>query len=419
MSIELNAEQTKALETIEDWYNNGEQVFRLFGCAGSGKTTLSRFIPSALNLDTYYYSAYTGKATNVLRSKGCRPAHTLHSLVYGAPLSRKKRLNTIREYIEANPDEHDIIKELKKELEQLKRDIALYGDLDWVLNEESPLTEAELVILDEVSMVNDQMADDILRYGCKILVLGDPEQLPPIHGEGAFTRVQPDVLLKEVQRFESMSYIDQLATRVRLSDDRSLGLIPGDLKSERDWIKYDQVLCWRRNTRWTVIDYIRTVLGRPPGIPVKDDRIICLSNNKTLQVFNGQTFTVLDVKPSQNNYDDEVLLHLEDEQGVYRVIDAYLAGFQGLKAEKTAESKRLGSSNDSTGLFTFSNALTVHKAQGSQYGSVLIMDETASLIAMTAKRASDREAVTAARRWLYTAVTRAENTVTIHKMRRR
>jgi exodeoxyribonuclease V len=185
-------------------------------------------------------------------------------------------------------------------------------------------------------------------------------------------------------------------------------------------MKYDQILCWRRATRWTVINYLRTVLGRPPGRPVEGDRIICLANNKTLQIFNGQAFTVTDVKPSPNDYDDEVLLHLEDEMGVRRVIDGYLAGFEGLKAEKAAESKRLGAVNDTTGLFTFANALTVHKAQGSQWSSVLIMDETSPLIAMNCKMgASHEEAVTAARRWLYTAVTRAEKTVTIHRMRRR
>ena len=70
----------------------------------------------------------------------------------------------------------------------------------FLLNEQSLLRDADLLVLDEVSMVGHEMAADLLAFGKPILVLGDPGQLPPIKGEGAFTRGEPDVMLTEIHR---------------------------------------------------------------------------------------------------------------------------------------------------------------------------------------------------------------------------
>ena len=70
----------------------------------------------------------------------------------------------------------------------------------FVLNSQSLVRDCDLIVLDEVSMVGEEMANDLLAFGKPILVLGDPGQLPPIHGEGAFTNVAPDVMLDEIHR---------------------------------------------------------------------------------------------------------------------------------------------------------------------------------------------------------------------------
>ena len=85
----------------------------------------------------------------------------------------------------------------------------------FLLNEQSLLRDAELIVLDEVSMVGDDMARDLLAFGKPILVLGDPGQLPPIKGEGAFTEAQPDVMLTEIHRQAAESAIIRLATMAR------------------------------------------------------------------------------------------------------------------------------------------------------------------------------------------------------------
>ena len=85
----------------------------------------------------------------------------------------------------------------------------------FVLNEQSIVRDAALIVLDEVSMVGDEMARDLLAFGKPILVLGDPGQLPPIKGEGAFTKAQPDVMLTEIHRQAGESAIIRLATMAR------------------------------------------------------------------------------------------------------------------------------------------------------------------------------------------------------------
>ena len=84
-----------------------------------------------------------------------------------------------------------------------------------MLNEQSIVRDAELIVLDEVSMVGEEMARDLLAFGKPILVLGDPGQLPPIKGDGAFTRDAPDVMLTEIHRQAGESAIIRLATLAR------------------------------------------------------------------------------------------------------------------------------------------------------------------------------------------------------------
>ena len=68
---------------------DGPQLFRLFGYAGTGKSTLARHL--AENVEgLVVFAAFTGKAALVMRSKGCVGARTIHSLIYRAT-ERKPR----------------------------------------------------------------------------------------------------------------------------------------------------------------------------------------------------------------------------------------------------------------------------------------------------------------------------------------
>src|SRR5512139_2235245 len=158
--------QQQALTVVAEWLkakpgsNGTPQVFRLFGYAGTGKTTLARHIADEADGEVRF-AAFTGKAASVMRGKGCRGATTIHSLIYRA-----------RESGEEIPS--------------------------FDLWEEAPASKASLIIIDECSMVDAELGKDLLSFGVPLLVLGDPAQLPPIttgaNGGGFFTEHEPDVM---------------------------------------------------------------------------------------------------------------------------------------------------------------------------------------------------------------------------------
>lgn len=374
----LTDEQQRALGAIGDWYaaDTMDRPFYLAGPAGTGKTTLAKEVAAALMIYDVQFAAYTGKAASVLRGKGCNPAGTLHSLMYKPQKTAKG-------------------------LEFVLRD-----------REDSELGEADLLILDEVSMVDRELAADVESFGVPILVLGDPGQLEPIAGEGHYTSRKPDVELAEAHRFYIDGPVGRVATAVRQSTDTSLGLEPGDLvkHSVELAMEHDQILCWRNATRWMAIEKIRARLGRPAGVPVAGDRIMCLTNNRDLGVFNGEQFTVKTAMNSGTVWD----MFVTDDSGNERHVFVLDIGFT---QQGQASVKQYLGGRGPFMYATFSQAITVHKAQGSQWDSVYVVNEARALGRMEQSRGDRTAAITSARRWMYTAATRAAERITITEPR--
>ncbi len=176
-------EQSTAIRQIVEWYKSGRQEFYLAGYAGVGKSTVAAIaieeLKAKCRVKSVRTAAYTGKAASVLRKKGVPDAQTIHSLIYLPVVDEES------------------------------------GDLRFIVSEESPAADADLIVLDECSMVNADIAKDLRSFGKKILVMGDPGQLPPINGEGAFTSREPDLFLREIHRQAADSPIIELATLAR------------------------------------------------------------------------------------------------------------------------------------------------------------------------------------------------------------
>ena len=407
-AVQLTEEQQNAIEAIRYWYESGYvrdagTPFRLFGAAGTGKTTLAKHIGAALGIEPVF-GAYTGKAAHVLRRKGV-PATTIHSALYTPSHNRELRIKLdelrreLAEWEMSGAPRTTIgeqVTDLAAEIEQLEREMRKPS---FEFNPDGAWTHADLIVLDEVSMVNAKMAADIERLGVPVLVLGDPCQLPPIDGGGYYTDATPDVLLEQVHRQALESPVLRLATEVREGADWRSARQPVSLAKA---MEADQVLCWKNSTRWALIEKMRSKRGWDPERPVAGDRIMCLVNNKDIGVFNGQQFAVREAIPPGLR-EDAWRLVADDDEGGQRELLAHPEGFQGLVQEKRAKDT-FRAYRGEVGLFTFADVITCHKAQGSEWDHVYVVDQTHQ---MTRSSSAEKRA------WMYTALTRASEKVTI------
>jgi exodeoxyribonuclease-5 len=337
-------------------------VFRLFGWAGTGKSTLA--VHLAKGVGKVVFAAFTGKAALVMRKRGCHGASTIHSLIY-------------------------ILVEEKG------------GEPRFVLNPDSEIADADLVVIDEVSMVGAELAKDLLSFGKKVLVLGDPFQLPPVKDAGFFTNVDPDIMLTEIHRQAADNPIIRMSMKIREGGGLDYGTY-GESKVIRaadvdrsEVLGADQLLCGKNATRILYNDRVRALRGLPERMPVNGDRLVCLRNNKQKNLLNGQLWTVAEVK-SKGRGDMELLLDPEDA-GNHKadvLVFTHEKWFQGREEEFDWNIRRRYDE------FYFGYCLTVHKSQGSQWDSVYLFDESSAF-------RDDRD------RHLYTAVTRAAERITV------
>ena len=401
--MELSGQQQRAKQAVDRWMEHGtgeQKVFRLFGYAGTGKTTIARQL--AGELSGVKFACFTGKAASVLRSKGCPDATTIHSLVYRPRDKSRVRLLELQEKLEQLVDkglgEHEAANELRSKMSE-ERESLRQPAFD--LNEDSELRGSSLLVLDEVSMVGFRIAHDLLSFEVPILALGDPAQLPPVGDGGFFTNADPDVLLTEVHRQAEGSPVLHLATLARGGGELPLGqygesavVVQGSTSLEQVAHDYDQVICGTNRKRHFLNRGIRNVLGFNSVLPEVGDRLIALRNYHEQDVLNGSQWEVCD--SSVEDDDAMALLIKERETGRRAYVRAHRHFFEGRESELSPWDHKKALA------FDFGYAVTCHKAQGSQWDRVFIVDESQTFGAD-------------ARRWLYTAVTRAAKRVTVSR----
>lgn len=369
--------QWAAARAILAWYKGGKatpQVFYLAGYAGVGKSTIYKLVIELLRsecgLRNYITCAFTGKAANVLRRKGNPEAMTIHGAVY------------------------------------IPVEDPLTGKVTFIKNTLGPAALADLIGLDECSMVGDDIGADLMSFGKKILVMGDPGQLPPLSGEGFFTRREPDVFLTEIHRQAADSPIIRLATLARQGEPLPLGswdgceVLPMNLTTQKAVYREDtQVIVGVHKVRWAVTQAIRKKRGLEGPVPTPGERIIIRRNNNTLGIFNGSMGTVR--KDSAHHADGHLRmwLDMDDLSAPLEKLPVHPFHFNQHFPATRGEKPRIPKSVEEV---DWGFALTGHNAQGSEYPHVTIVDDSGAF-------REDRD------KWNYTTLTRASEGLTYLK----
>lgn len=369
-SFRFDDQQTTCIRNVREWIDgvrrgtDTRRIFRLFGFAGTGKTTLARYLAADID-GRVLYAAYTGKAALIMERNGCRGASTIHALIYRARTDQN-------------------------------------GQVSFRLDPESPAANSSLIIVDECSMVDEALAGDLMSFEVPILVLGDPAQLPPVNGKGYFTSAIPDMMLTTVHRQARDNPIIQVATDIREGRDTPYGTYGDNViidrpgrRSAHDLLRFDQVIVGRNRTRNAFNAKLRARKGFSGKFPGVDDRLVCLRNDPKSGLLNGALFRVSALK--EEALDSFIGLEIMDEDTRSNQpirVRVHHSLFDSGTRTPDWKTLRKGQS------FDYGYALTGHKSQGSQWDSVIAYDESHVFAG------SERQ-------WLYTVITRASRSLTL------
>ena len=381
--MELTKKQEQGLKIAIERYKNNEKYTCIAGYAGSGKSTLVKFIVAALNIseDDVCYATFTGKAAQVLLKKGNKNVSTLHKLLYKS--IPKPNGGFIRIPV--------------------------------------PDVPYKVVIVDEVSMAPKTLMDLLFGYNTYVICLGDPFQLPPIDKkEDNHLLDHPHIFLDEIMRQAMDSEIIRLSMDIRngnpieYSNGNEVIVVPKASLNTGMMQWADQILCATNNTRVALNNQMRDLLERGDA-PEDGDKVICLKNYWGCIAENEDPLVNGTIGYIKNSFSSFVLLPKFLGGDRLDVLQAEFISDSGaefgsldmdkkmiLTGQKCCDWKteyKVNKNPKTAGIipkeFTYGYAITTHKAQGSEWEKVLVIEETFPF---------DK---TEHARWLYTAVTRA------------
>ena len=415
MKIVLTPDQERAKNLITEWYvNTSDQVFVLSGYAGTGKSFLIDYVVrECLRLkagEEAVFVSPTGKAAANLVKNGT-PAGTVHGLIY------------TRDEEDFDVDENgEIIP-----LQQLR-----------FIKKSSISENIRLIIVDEASMVNEEMLYDLLSFKVKCLFCGDGAQLPPVSGTCPLL-ANPHYTMTEIVRQAADNPIIRVATMARQGKRIPYGSYGDSVcvvgknalsaaQRKRLFLQADQILCGRNRTRIQINQEVRGYLGIDGNafLPTENEKVICTLNDWEKPLDEESSFFLVNgivgrVSNVQEEMDDLARMNFRAEfmkQPISVVFDTgiftdeyykhgygsraiTLAGGAVVSEDNYELLRKLRAEKEETiTRFEFAYAITCHKAQGSEFDFVIVFDESWAF-------GEEKN------RWLYTAITRAKQKLLI------
>lgn len=357
--ITLNEKQQQAHDMMIEFVRQRGRLLTIGGYAGTGKTTLIGKVVETLKQESHVsiaFVCFTGKASIVLKSKISEfmgpmdYCGTIHGLIY------------------------KLVGKINGRMIWERRDSLDHG----------------LIILDEASMVDEVIFRDLQSYGVPIVAIGDHGQLPPV--SGSFNLMEnPDFKLEQIIRQAEGNPIIKLSMMVRETGNIPFGEFKVRGTTSLKDLTPDIVLCATNQTRCNINAYMRARAGITSPDPMPEEPVICLRNNRDQGIFNGMIGTLKDIQKKASAAFYSVSIDF----------DEFVYNGTALKAQ-FSNKELLEVDPHMVDSFDFAYCITTHKAQGSEFKSVVLIEERMRMM-------NDDQW----RRWLYTGITRAKEKLLI------
>lgn len=450
--IQLKKGQEIAVKRVVMWYKLDESnlICRIGGYAGTGKSFIIKYIIKELGLEMEQveFAAFTGNATVNLIRKGNKMAKTIHKLIYNTrvteyPIWKTKKGRIVKASDVISTDE--VVKQTEKDEfgsvqktlkfengvlsyettkmidKNTKEEVRICDYRKDCITERRDYLEnpmCKLIVIDEFSMCSDKMIEDLKSFGIKILLVGDRGQLPPVNSTNSYVDEYEAELTEIVRQGKGSPIIDaSILARKKVAipygdygdEEHIVNFSPKELFFDhiKKFIKWaDQIIVGKNATRKKINETARKILGFKGKIPQVGEKIVCNNNSWNTSAYSTLLGCFIPLVNGARGYVKEVqsvdwtnkVIYLDfqidfDETCVFQNLPVSFKNFD--------ESVIKVGSNEHE--FDFGYAVTCHKSQGNQYGKVVVLAESFWIPEL---KGIDIESE---RKWLYTAITRAEN----------
>lgn len=372
--IILNKEQQFVTDMATKWFHKGyDQVFQYDGVPGAGKSVVLMEIIRMLGLDILTETApmsFTGTASLVMRMKGFVNAKTAHSWIY---------------HVEAVPmvDENgNTVMDLLLNVPIMIPRFRLVNKLD---------DNIKLIVVDEGYCLPKTVGDHVRKFGIKILVCGDQNQLPPVNDEPAFLTSGNIYHLTQCMRQLGREDISFIAGRAGMGLPLLNGYHGNSLVINRSGLTDDMLLwadiiiCGTNKTRDEINRKVRALKGYTSDLPQYGEKVVARSNNwlegvelsngTEINITNGLVCKVLN-NPDVSSYDGEqfsmtIAPELAPNAIFFNTRCNYKHMISDYKTRDAIRKNKYAKGN----MFEFAYAITTYLSQGGQWHKVIYIEE--------------------------------------------
>lgn len=409
--ITFSPDQSRAFESLLRWALRPHGLLTFGGYAGTGKTTLISELAREVGNKRIGFCAPTGRAASVLARKLRE-----QGLQITSPGEQK----------ELDFCGHHHTCSTIHALAALPVEDPETGEISgW--KERQDIGQYDFLVIDEASMVGSDLYAMLQKFGIPILAVGDHGQLPPVMSS-LNLMTSPMVRLEKIHRQAESNPIIRLAKRIREGENIQAWHADGDAircVPKKDWKRvleqtYEPaipdfygdnprpglspqeqlsrvVLCQTNAVRTQFNQATREILGRDQE-PEDGDLVVCLRNIKYAGVFNGYR-GILNRPTADGDFVTGNVWFPAERQRLFGRFSRHQFG-RNKTLSSFGDLLEYGLRADSWSqvghLFDFAYAMTVHKAQGSEWPVVVLCKESRPW-------GMSRDNY---QRWLYTAVTR-------------